>query len=73
MVQGCISEIRAKITQLQVELNQLQPELSTITADLKADFKRKLQLYNQAKALDREIYSSEETELILQHKVESGV
>ena len=30
-------------------------------------------MYNQAKALDREIYILEEREPILQHEVESGV
>ena len=56
-----------------VELNQLQLELSTVIADLKADSKRKLQLYNQAKALDGEIHTLEEREPILQHEMESSV
>ena len=32
-----------------------------------------MQLYNQAKALDGEIYILEKRKSILQHKVESGV
>ena len=49
-MQGQIAKIHAEIARLQVEL--IHPELSTVTTDLKADFKKKLQLYNQAKALD---------------------
>ena len=62
-----------EIAQLQVELNQLHPELSTITVDLKADSKCKLQLYNQAKTLDGEIHTLEEREPILQHEMESDI
>lgn len=42
-------------------------------AHLKADSNHKLQLYNQAKALDGEIQILEEREPILQHEVESSV
>ena len=47
--------------------------MSAVTANLKANSKLKLQLYNQAKAPDREIHTFEEREPILQHKVESSV
>ena len=51
----------------------MQLELSAITTNLKANSRSKLQLYNQAKALDREIHIFEEREPILQYKVESSV
>ena len=72
-MQGPIREIHQEIARLQVELEELQPKLVSITADLKADSKRKLQLYNQAKALDGEIHTLEEKKPILQHEVESSI
>ena len=72
-MQSCISEIHAEIAWLQVELNQLQPEQSTIIVNLKVGSKKKLQLYNQVKALDREIHVLKERELILQQEVENGI
>ena len=70
-VQGRIAEIHLEITQLQAELDQLQPKLSAVTTNLKVDSKSKLQLYNQAKALDGEIHTLEEREQILRNEVES--
>ena len=58
---------------MQAKLEELQPELVSITADLKANSRCKLQLYNQAKALDGEIHTLEEREPFLQHEVESSI
>ena len=44
-----------------------------MTADLKADSKSKLRLYNEAKALDGEIHFLEEREQVMENEVESSV
>ena len=71
-MQGRINEINAKIAKLQAELHHLEPELTAVTVDLKVDSKSKLWLYNEAKALDREIHLLEEREQILENEVESS-
>ena len=73
LVQGRIAEINEEIARLQVELHQLNPELDAVTTDLKADSKCKLQLYNQAKALDGNNHLLKEKEQILENEVEFGV